>query len=73
MKTRAVTDHMTPGDIDGPRKIKREDALVINCYRGEEVLAKLGMRSDTQVGTLYQRFRVGSWNMVLNRVLSRKV
>lgn len=48
---------------------KRSDALVINCYRGDEVLEKLGMRSDTKVGTLYDKYNVTSWNKVLDIVL----
>lgn len=60
---------MSPRDIDGPIKTKRSDALVINCSRGDEVLAKLGMRSDTTVGRLYDKLRVDSWNRVLEKVL----
>lgn len=47
---------------------KRSDALVINCSRGEEVLEKLGMRSDTTVGALYEKYNVTSWNKVLEKV-----
>jgi hypothetical protein len=56
-------------EIDGPIKKKRVDALAINCYRGDEVLAKLGMRSDTTVGRLYAELRVDAWNRVLEEVL----
>ena len=47
---------------------KRKDALVINCTRGEEVLNKLGMRSNTTVGNLYNKYNVTSWNKVLREV-----
>ena len=60
---------MPPRDIDGPIKTKRSDALVINCHRGDEVLEKFGMRSDTTVGRLYSELRVDSWNRVLEKVL----
>ena len=53
----------------GIKPHKRRDALVINCSRGDEVLEKLGMRRDTKVGTLYDRFYVQSWNKVLDIVL----
>jgi len=48
---------------------KRKDALVINCSQGEEVLEKLGMRRDTTVGALYNKYNVTSWTKVLNIVL----
>jgi hypothetical protein len=48
---------------------KRKDALVINCTRGEEVLEKLGMRRDTTVGALYDKYNVTSWTKVLETVL----
>lgn len=60
---------MPPRDIDGPIKTKRTDALVINCSRGDEVLSKLGMRSDTTVGRLYAKYHVSSWNRVVEEVL----
>ena len=60
---------MSPRVIDGPIKTKRSDALVINCYRGEEVLEALGMRNDTTVGRLYDKLRVDSWNRVVEKVL----
>jgi hypothetical protein len=47
---------------------KRTDALAINCYRGAEVLERLGYRSDTTVGRLYKDLRVDSWNRVLQKV-----
>lgn len=64
-----IGELMPPRDIDGPIKTKRSDALAINCFRGDEVLAKLGMRSDTTVGRLYSELRVDSWNRVLEKVL----
>jgi len=48
---------------------KRKDALVINCTRGEEILEKLGMRRDTTVGALYDKYNVTSWTKVLEKVL----
>ena len=48
---------------------KRRDALFINCTRGKAVLEKLGMRSDTTVGALYDKYKVTSWNKVLEKVL----
>ena len=48
---------------------KRRDALVRNCSRGEEVLNKLGMRRDTTVGALYDKYNVTSWNKVVEIVL----
>ena len=53
----------------GRKPHKRRDALVINCTRGEQVLNKLGMRKDTLVGTLYDKYYVQSWNKVLDVVL----
>jgi hypothetical protein len=53
----------------GIKPRKKRNALVINCSRGEEVLRKLGMRRDTKVGTLYDKFYVQSWNKVLEAVL----
>jgi hypothetical protein len=50
-------------------RTKRKDALVVNCSRGEEVLEKLGMRSDTTVKALYKKYHVTSWNQVLKKVL----
>ena len=52
----------------GPSK-KRPDALVVNCTRGETVLKKLGMRRDTTVGALYNKYKVDSWNKVCEKVL----
>jgi hypothetical protein len=49
-------------------RTKRSDALAINCYRGAEVLERLGYRSDTTVGRLYKDLRVDSWNRVLQKV-----
>lgn len=54
--------------VRGHRR-KYPNALVVNCTRGQEVLEKLGMRSDTLVGTLYDKYRVDSWNRVLEKVL----
>ncbi len=48
---------------------KRRDALIKNCSRGEEVLERLGMRSDTTVGALYDKYNVTSWNQVVEKVL----
>jgi hypothetical protein len=50
---------------------KRVDALAINCYRGAEVLERLGYRSDTTVGRLYKDLQVYSWNQVLQKVFGR--
>ena len=49
----------------GALRIKRRDALVIHCSRGEEVLDKLGLRSDTTVGHVYDKLNVTSWSRVL--------
>jgi|GEM_PF-3613281 hypothetical protein len=48
---------------------KKRNAYVKNCTLGLEVLEKLDMRSDVKVGTLYDKYRVDSWNRVLEKVL----
>jgi hypothetical protein len=49
----------------GPLRKLRSDRLVIKCSRGEEVLNKLGLRSDTTVGHVYRKLNVTSWSRVL--------
>ena len=50
---------------EGALRVKRSDALVIHCARGEEVLEKLGLRRDTTVGHVYEMLNVTSWSRVL--------
>ena len=49
----------------GPLRKIRSDRLVIRCSRGEDVLRKMGLRSDTTVGHVYKKLHVTSWNRVL--------
>ncbi|MDG7015947.1 MAG: hypothetical protein JRM82_01065 [Nitrososphaerota archaeon] len=49
----------------------RPDKFVRKCPRGEEVLKKLELRSDTKVEHLYRQFNVTSWNLVLKKVFAK--
>lgn len=65
MGMRGHTEETRGRTEEGALRVKRRDALVINCSRGEEVLEKLGLRRDTTVGHVYDKLNVTSWSRVL--------